>query len=345
MVAQYPSQSNVFVKDHEASGKLTVDFSRNVKDFAVNQYAQIQPVTKVAGYYREVTVEEAGRILNSDLANFAWADGTAAPEGFEGTESHEWKEYRAERYAFPVTLGDLTIDQASWDVRNEYAAKKAQQAMTGRTIQVVDKLTTSGNYDATHVATATAAGGAKWDAALTSNQAVKQSLNYAANVILKDTLAGVDITDLILVISPGLAKELSATQEIVDHIKGSPDALAQIRGELPGNNAIYGLPEKLYGFPIVVEKTVKVSSRKGATKSTAFVMDDEKAVMVARPGGLMGVFGAPSFSTATVFMMEEMTTETLRDEKDRRTLLRVVENYDVVLTAPVSGFLFTSVIN
>ena len=43
-------------------------------------------------------------------------------------------------------------------------------------------------------------------------------------------------------------------------------------------------------------------------------------------------------------MMEEMTTEVLRDEKDRRTLLRVVENYDVVLTAPVSGFLFTDTI-
>lgn len=346
MVAQYPSASNVFVKDHEASGKLTVDFSRNVKDFAINNYAQIQPVTKVAGYYREVTVEEAGRILNSDLANFAWADGAAAPEGFEGTEKHEWKEYRAERYAFPVTLGDLTIDQASWDVRNEYAAKKAQQAMTGRTIKIVDKLLTAANYDATHTAAVATAGvgGARWDAAVTSNQAVKQSLNYAANIILKDTLAGVDINDLILVISPGLAKELSATQELVDHIKGSPDALAQIRGELPGKNAIYGLPEKLYGFPVVVEKTVKVTSRKGATKATSFVMDDNKAVMVSRPGGLLGVFGAPSFATATIFMMEEMTTEVLRDEKDRRTLLRVVENYDVVLTAPVSGFLFTDVL-
>ena len=94
----------------------------------------------------------------------------------------------------------------------------------------------------------------------------------------------------------------------------------------------------------MVEKTVKVTSRKGATKATSFVMEDDKAGMVSRPGGLLGTFGAPSFSTATIFMMEEMTTEVLRDEKDRRTLLRVVENYDVVLTAPVSGFLFTDVL-
>jgi len=344
MVAQYPSHQNVFVKDHESSGKMTVDFSRNVKDFAINSYAQIQPADKVAGYYREVTLEEAGRILNTDLSNFSWADGAAAPEGFEGTESHEWKEFRCERFAFPVTLGDLTIDQASWDIRQEYSAKKAQQAMTGRTVKAITVLTTASNYDSTHAMAVNHAdvGNAYWDAATVGNQAIKQSLNYAANVILKDTLAGIDINDLVLVMSPGLAKELSATAEIVEHIKGSPDALAQIRGELPGNNAIYGLPDKLYGFPVVIEKTVKVSSRKGAASvSRAFVLSDDKAFMTARPGGLIGVFGSPSFATCTVFMHEEMTVETLRDEKDRRTLLRVVENYDVVMTAPVSGFLFT----
>ena len=345
MVAQFPSAQNVFVKDHESSGKLTVDFSRNAKDFAVNNYSQIQSVDKVAGYYREVTVEEAGRILNSDLSNFSWADGAPAPEGFEGTESHEWKEYRCERFAFPVSLGDLTIDQASWDVRQEYAAKKAQQAMTGRTVKAIAVLENVANYptqkldvdDGTVSST-------KWDAATDVNQNIKKSLNHGANVILKNTLAGVDINDLVLVISPGLAAELSATQEVVQHIKGSPDALAQIRGELPGENAIYGLPNKLYGFPVVVEKTVKVTSRKGATAARSFVKADDTAVMVARPGGLEGVAGAPSFSALTTFMQEELSVETLREEKDRRTLLRVVENYDVVMTAPVSAFLFQDVI-
>ena len=43
-------------------------------------------------------------------------------------------------------------------------------------------------------------------------------------------------------------------------------------------------------------------------------------------------------------MQEDLSVETLREEKDRRTLLRVVENYDVVMTAPVSGFLFQNVL-
>lgn len=346
MVAQFPSGQNVYVKDHESSGRLVVNFSRNVRDFAVNSYCQIVPTKKTSGLYLEMTIEEAGRIINSSLANFAWADGAPSPEGFEGTEKHEWKDFRCERYMFGVTLGDLTVDQASWDIKNQYAALKAQQAMTARTQLAITALTTGGNYDASHTEAVASISGntGTWAASTTARQDIKRSLNFAANVILKDTLAGIDINDLQLVMSPGCAKELAETQEIVDHIKGSPDALAQIRGELPGRNAIYGLSDKLYGFPVVIEKTVKVTSRKGATKATSFVLGDSTPFMAARPGGLVGVEGAPSFSTCSIFMLEEMTSETFRDAKDRRTLMRVVENYDVVMTAPVSGFLFTSAV-
>lgn len=342
-----PSVGSVFVKDFESSGRLTVDFSRNVRDFAVNQYCQIQPVTKVAGYYRKVTIEEAGRILNTNLANFKWADGAAAPEEWGDVDNHTWLAYGCQRYKFGVPLGDLTIDQAAWDIRQEYATKKAQQAMTARTQLAVTALTTTANYDATHyadVASGITGNTGKWSASTTARQDIKRSLNYAANIILQDTLAGVDVNDLMVVMSPTCARLISESQEIVDHIKGSPEALAQIRGELPGRNAIFGLPDKLYGFPIIVEKTVKVTSRKGATRAASYVMPDATPVMVSRPGGLMGVFGAPSFSTAVFFMFEEMTTETLHEPVNRRTLLRVVENYDVQVVASVSGFVFTTAV-
>jgi hypothetical protein len=39
-----------------------------------------------------------------------------------------------------------------------------------------------------------------------------------------------------------------------------------------------------------------------------------------------------------------MTVETLNDRDNRLTDIRVVENFDVVLTAPISGFLFTSAV-
>jgi hypothetical protein len=343
MVVQYPGSHNVFVPDHEASGKMTVDFSRNEKDFAINSYCQIQPVKLPIGYYRFVTVEEAGRIINPDLSQFAWADGMPRPEGWDGTESFDWRQFRTERYAFPVMLGDLTVDNASWDIRAEYAAKKAQQAMTGRTQLAISQLTNPANYDPTHTSVVASIPGnsGPWSASTTARTDIKRSLDVAAQQILQDTLAAVNLNELMIVMSPGCARLVALSQEIVDHIKGSPDALAQIKGELPGRNAIFGLPDKIYGYPVIIEKTVRVTTRKGAAVTNrAFVLGDQTPFMCSRPGGLVGVFGAPSFSTMVIFMLEEMTVETIRDTNNRRTSLSVVENYSTNLVAPVSGYLF-----
>jgi hypothetical protein len=245
-------------------------------------------------------------------------------------------------------LGDQAIGQADWDVLNQHAAIKAQQAMTARTQKAITALTTAGNYASTHTSAVASISGntGNWSASTTARQDVKRSLNSAADLILKDTLAAVDVNDLILVMSPTCARKVSECQEIVDHIKGSPEALAQIRGELPGENAIFGLPNKLYGFTVVVEKCAKVTSKKGATKAVSYVLTDTTPFMCARPGGLVGVAGAPSFSTCTVFVYEkdEMSVETLDDRVNRRQLISVVDNFDTVMTAPVSGFLFTSAV-
>lgn len=345
-VPQFPSGSNTFIPDHDGSGRLTVDFSRNPKKFAIAEYAQIVKPKKTIGYYLKMTVEEAGRIINTDLADFAWPDGAEAPKSNDGTESFEYVAFRCGRYAFDYVLGDLTVEQASWDIKGQHARLKAQQAMTARTQKAMTLIQTAGNWDATHTAVVSAISGntGNWAASTTARQDIKRSLNYAANLILKDTLAAVDVNDLMVGMSPETAKAIAETQEIVDHIKGSPDALAQVRGELPGKNAIFGLPDKLYGFPIVVEKTVKVTNRKGATRAASYVCDSGKPFMVSRPGGLEGVADAPNFSTVVQFLYEEMTVEDKNDTDNRRVKGRVVENYVIALVAPVSGFLFTSAI-
>tara|TARA_Y100000310_G_scaffold199050_1_gene199034 strand:- start:4588 stop:5574 length:987 start_codon:yes stop_codon:yes gene_type:complete len=327
---------------------MVIDFARNVNKFAVNRYCQVVPVKKMAGFYLEMTIEEAGRIQQTDLANFVWHDGQEAPEGNDGTESFEFKGFQTKRYAYPFVLGDLTIDQASWNILAHHSSIKSRQAMTARTQLAVTELTTSGNYDSTHSINVGAGGDVtgntgNWAQSTTARQDIKRSLTFAANIILKDTLAAIELDDLILVINPELAADLTQTQEIVDHIKGSPDALAQVKGELPGQNTMYGLPDRLYGFPLVVEKTVKVTTKKGATTSRSFIAPKATPWMVARPGGLVGVADAPNFSTCVVFAQEEMTVETLRDAKNRRTMGRVVENVQAKLVAPVSGVLFNSV--
>lgn len=344
MAAVFPSAHNTFTRSLDATNKLKVEFSRNAADFALNRYTQIVPVKKVAGYYLRMTVEEAGRILNTDLRDFVWHDSQPASEGNEGAESHEFFPYECARYQFPRSIGDLTVSQADWDILAQYSRIKAQQAMTARTQAVITEFTTQANYDSSHVLNVTTITGntGNWAASTTATQNVKRSLNTAAEVILDDTLAGVDPNDLLLVMNSALASDLSLCQEIVDHVKGSPEAFAQVRGELPGRNAMYGLPDKLYGFPVVVEKTRKVTTVKGATTSRSQVLTTSTPFMCARPGGLQGTENAPSFSTVTLFMLEEMTVETKRDDDNRRTRGRVVENYDVKMTAPASGVLFTN---
>lgn len=344
MSAVQPGPYNVFIRDHAASNKMVIDYARNIKDFSVNQYSQIVPVKKVAGYYLEMTVEEAGRILYTDGRNFLWADSQPAPEGNEALESFNYKPFETMRYAYPFLLGDLTIDQASWNILAQHSSIKTRQAMTMRTQLAVTQATTSGNYDASHLLDVTTIAGntGNWAASTTARQDIKRSLMTASEVILDDTLAAVSLDDLVLVISSALAMDLAQTQEIVDYIKGSPDALAMVRGELPNNNAIYGLPAKLYGFPLVVEKTRKVTTKKGATTTRSQVLAKATPFMVARPGGLVGVADAPNFSTLVNFAQEEMTVETLRDANNRRTMGRVVENLVYKLVAKASGVLFSN---
>ncbi len=344
MAAVYPGPQNVFVRAHEHSNKMVIDFARNIKKFAVNKYTQVVPTEKVAGYYLEMTIEEAGRIIASDLRNFMWFDGAPAPEGVDGRESFEYKPFSTIRYAYPFFLGDLTIDQASWNILDQHSSIHSRQAMTARTQLAITQLTTTANYAASHrldVTTITGNTG-NWRQSTTARQDIKRSLATAAEVILDDTLAAIELDDLLVVISSALAKDLALTQEIVDYIKQSPDALAQVKGELPGTNTFYGLPDKLYGFPLVVEATRKVTSKKGATTARSQILPAATPFMCARPGSIVGVADAPNFSTCVCFAQEELTVETLRDANNRRTQGRVVDNIDYKLVAPVSGVIFAA---
>jgi len=260
MPAAYPSGSNTFVKDHQATGGLVVDFSRNVEDFSLNRYVQLRNVRKESGYDLEMTVEEAGRVMNTDLADFVWPDGQERPLRSEGTESFNFRPYRTERYDYGFNLGDKAIEQADWDIVAGHARMKAQQAMTARTQLVIDALTSTGNYASSHTSDVDAISGnsGAWSASTATRQDVKRSLNYAASLIKKDTLGVVKSKNLKLVVGPDTAIGLAQSQELVDHIKGSPHALAQIRGELPGRNLEFGLPDYLYGFEVVGEDAVAV---------------------------------------------------------------------------------------
>lgn len=341
----FPSANNAYVptlNGERAQAALVYDFSRSVKKFKLNTYSQLVPVKNQTGLYVLMTVEEAGRLLDSSGADKFFGDGADRPTGHGGGESFGFPNYRTKRYSFGTPLGWITAKSAAWDIKEQYLRIYAQQAMTYRTLATITTAQTSGNWSGNTSAVGSISGvTGKWDISTTARTDIKRSLDYAQDQIRLGTLGAVEPGDMMLVMSPLDARRISVSQEIVDFIKGSTDARQYIEGKL-GPNAQYGLPANLYGLTVVIEDAVRTTSRKGATAAKSYVCAAGSPFICSRPGGLMGVDGAPSFSTLTVFSHEEMTQETFDDPKHRRTELYVTDDFDNKVTAPVSGFLFTA---
>jgi hypothetical protein len=348
MAASFPSATSTFVKSHEASNNLVVNFSRNPKEFHLSEWTQYVPVKLNTGYYLEMTVEMAGRLLNSDLADLYWADGASANLGQGNLESHEFKSFLTRRYKSPYAIGELAADQASWDILAHHGRIHAQRMMTARTQAAVTVADTSGSYATGHslavssVTGVTASG--YHDQSTTARMDIKRTLDHGADLIRLATLGVVKPDEIMVVVSPTYARRVAVSQEIVDYIKGSPAAKEFIEKRL-GPAAYYGLPEFLHGYQVVVEDAVKVTSRKGGTVAKSYIWPSSTLVMCSRPGELEGVEGAPSFSTFTVFLKEEMTVESKHDRDERRYLGRVVDDYQIVPTAPIAGVRFTNVLS
>ncbi|MAI41373.1 MAG: hypothetical protein CMP95_02830 [Gammaproteobacteria bacterium] len=346
MAIAYPGGNNTFVKDLDASGRLITEFSRNPDEFALNSYIQLSNVNKSAGYYLKITPEEAARVLNANLAEFVWPDGAPRPSRNNGTETFTFAGYETQRYDYDFTIGRKASEQADWNIIESHSRIKAQQAMTARTLSVHGLLQDNGSWATGHSIDVTTIPGntGNWDQSTSARQDIKRSLAYAVEKVMLATLSVVRRKDLQLVLSPDAAHSMSESQEIVEHIKSSPDAYSQVVGEA-GKWGEYQLPDRLYGIDIVVEDAVRVSSQRGATLASSFICDNDEAYLLARPGSLVAESGGPSFSTIHLFLAEDMTVWTNDNEDDRRTEGHVVDDFDVVGTAPASGFRFENILS
>lgn len=342
----WPSGTNTFVPSTEATNNMVVDFSRKPSEFRMSEWTQYVPVKYKVGRYTKLTVEMAGRLLNSTLQDHAWYDGEDAPTGRGNQESFGFYNYATIRYAFPNVIGEEAADQASWDILASHSRIGAQRAMTARTQIAVTAATTAGNYSSNHTSAVSSISGVtgKWDVSTTARKDIKRSLDYAFSQIHIDTLGAVKPDQVMVVMSPDCARKLSVCQEIVDHIKQSPSAEKELKEGLEPNS-FYGLPSKLYGYKIVIEDSVKTTSRKGATVAKSYLLADTTPFMCSRPGALEGVEGAPSFSTHTCFLYKELLVESQFNKNDKRHEMRVVDDHVTVVTADISGFLFTAAVD
>lgn len=346
-----PGAYNVYVPNAKSSGNLFVDFSRNINDFACLRYCQPVSVQQTTGVWYQMGLDQRARVTDADGAKNLWADGTARPMDNGNDEYFEEKSFRCQRRSYTSTIGKMTSEQAAWDERDRRSRMLAQQAMTFRTNAILQKMVDASQYDASHVADLSVGGAisgvtGNWAASTSARLAIRRTLNHIKNRITLDTRAAVNSDDLVMVMSPDTAEQVAASQELVELIKQNIGGLKFLRADEDFPNDSYGMPPRLYNTDVIIEKTVKVTSQKGLLTQTASYCLPLGTVIVAhKPQALEGVEGGRSFSTCSIHIYrdDDLAVETDDVRWDRLTNIAVTDNFDISMTAPVTGFLLENV--
>jgi hypothetical protein len=338
----------------DISNRLRIGFSRNVKKFKLPQYVQYVQVEKGNGYFLKLTAQEAARVV--DVEDFAWPDGQMDPSNDEETESFNFVPFTTKRHRYKFRIGHKAANQAVWPIVQQNSDIKAAQCMTARTVRMLAQATTVANWQASsdtdnlsadHTSdfeTLVGVPGARADNGTPDAPYLKIFLGQVAVLVNADTLGVVDSDPekFLVIANPNTTRLIAASAEIHKYISNSVWAQKEIEsGQHP--NGAYGLPSKIYGYNWLVENAVRVTSRRGGTQTKSLVVPDGVILVVSRVGDLEGVYGAPSFSTLTMFWyQDEMTVETESRSWDRLTLGRVVEDTFEAVTCPASGYLGTN---
>lgn len=377
MAYSEPGQYNTFTASADATAYMLTGFGRNIQDFAINRYMEIRPVTKSKGYYLRWKSEQAARVRYSDLRDMVWPDGAERPHGQDNNELFEFEGYTTQRYADSFTLGKKTLEQADWPLHEAQASVIAQQMMTGRT-KFASNFLTGATWGANQ-ANVDGAGGAlngnaailgsghNWTNGTSTTPYLKISIQFGFNVINLMTLGSINISDLVLVMNPNTAFSVSQSPEVNDIMARSVYALPNLTGEI--FNDAYGLPERLYGVKVIVDKTVLISTRKTVAaaplSSYGYVIPDGAAYLLTRPpskskeGKELAFVKEntrpdadldgnekdksnyfPVMSTLVGFFYEEMSIEAKEFPWDRLVSGSVVSDFDMQLSSPKSGFQF-----
>ena len=338
--------------DPDARARLIVNYARNPKDFTLNRWVHIHPVTKIKGIYPKILAQDAIRVPHADMSDLIWPDGVPAPVGTSHVQGTRLTNitYELVRYKKDVNVGHIARDQSEFDLIKLEQNRLASVMMTARTIMCLTAALDTANYPTDHTGTATAIGGGLWTAGTLNSPYIKQSLDTIRDRVLLDTNAKVEILDLQLVLSPTLAAGMARSQEIRVYLAQQGNSLGVIKGDSPDAKDNWTLPNPLYGFNVVIERTPKVTTKPtanatGSTDGTpVYCMDAAKALIVSRPGKLVSDDGGINFSTIHLLEMKGEAFKTfMKDtgDQDKLTYIRLEDFFTVIVPAPESGYVVT----
>ena len=361
-----PSVYSTQIPTAEATGQLTSEWSRNPAKYPVNRWTEVRPVTKSIGYYLRIAPDFAARSAGAAGSRHLWKDGADRPNGVSNQITFEWQPFRAQRYDYDSTVGDMALDQSEVQIGIAVQRGLMSQCMVDRTRFAIAALT-GANFGGNTAAVngGLLPSGQNWlngtSGGNTPTNNIKTSILQAMNSLMKSTGGGIDMEDLILLISPDLAVKMAVSPEITSVPIQSQYAYDALTGT--GKfNAKWGLPDRLAsGIRLVVEDTVINTAPLGSNSpAMGYGLDSHTAYLLVRPGlqpvqpGVLSEDGvplvnkdgdsdAPAISSVTGFFLEENNLEIFNDPKHRRTEMHVVSNFQYVASNPLGMFKFTAV--
>ncbi len=346
MAVGAPGGSGSYVPTLELSGNLMVHYGRDLKAGAANRVAKVTPVKQRRGAYLQFDPLSIARLTNLPYSTH-WPLGGIRPTGHDNKLQFQQQTFSCSRENFNTTLDSTSLDLANWPMLKMHSEILAQRAMTYKAYRVFNTLFTQSLYAATHVVTATTASGAGFlQSGTTADPRIKNAWDYCARLIQQDTNGAVRFGNLSVVMNATTALRLSSSRELREYLMQQAGSLGMITLKDKSFNAVYGLPDVLYGYKVIVDDTFYNANEQNATGATSGpVIPDNQMVVCFTDDGEMEKPDslAPSFNTIHVFAYEEFTVESTPDPRNRLTYLDVTMDFDVQVVAPPTGVIITNV--
>lgn len=342
-----PGGQDTYVPLLELSGNLMIEYARNLHhtSLAINRACRVTPVKNTYGTYLQFNPLDLARNVNIPY-DPDWAPGTLRPTGFESNLQFKTLTFRCDRKNHGKTLDKLGVDLANWPIMKAHTEALAQDAMTYRAIKVYNKMFDSTQYDATHVFSATTASGTGFLSGGTiADPRIKNAFDYAARIIMKDSMGKVQFGGLSVLMNHNTALKLSSTRELREYLAQQVNSEAQLRLDRGKSlNDAFGLPDRLYGYNVIVDSLFYSAVNKGnASLSGTPVIADNQILVCLADGPQEVPEGAPSYNTCHVFSYEEMTVESTEDTRNRLVFLDIVNNFTPEIVAPVTACLIQNI--
>lgn len=366
-----PGYQNVYIPgymgDGEARSRLMVGFPFNEEAWALPNYVTVIGADKPKAFYARWYNPDFVRRPHAASLDRRWADGAERPMAQPGARFVN-EEFELYRYSESRTIGDMAVEFSDIGNLVKYAQDEmAGQAMVDRTIQTQAAILTENNWqsspdhyyakwgvlanDAANIGYAAGYFGVAGTATIAdgtiNDPFIAKLFSHAVRVISMETNGRVTSKDLVAVMNPNTASRLAKTQEIRAYLAQQAGSLDVLQGKTPVFWPDFGLPNPLYGIKVLVDHTTKVTTKQDHANedSKSYAVQDGAIEIVSRAGGVTGMSGGRSFSTAVIFQHEKdaMKPETFPDPRSRRIEAMFTDFYRPVIVAPETGFVVADV--